>query len=174
MSAGVARQYSGTAGQIENCQVGVFLAYAIPGGGRALIDRELYLPRSWADDPARRAAPGIPEDTAFATKPALAAEMIGAALGAGVPAAWVTGDEVYGADPGLREDLEERGIGYVLAVARDHHVVTGAGKLRADAIAGRLPRASWQQLSAGPGAKVTATTTGPGSPSGPAAQGTGC
>src|SRR5260370_36750 len=77
----------------------------------------------------------------------------GGALDVGVPAAWVTGDEVYGADPGLREDLEKRRIGYVLAVARDHHVTTGAGKFRADELTARLPRASWQRLSAGPGAK---------------------
>jgi SRSO17 transposase len=148
----VQRQYTGTAGRIENAQVAVYLTYA-GRAGHALIDRRLYLPRSWADDPARRAVAGIPEDTEFATKPSLAAEMIGAALDAGVPAAWVTGDEVYGADPGLRRELHDRRIGYVLAVARDHHVVTGAGKLRAEAITGHLPRASWQRLSAGPGLK---------------------
>jgi SRSO17 transposase len=95
-SAGVQRQYSGTAGRVENCQVAVFLSYAAPQG-HALIDRELYLPRSWTADPARCAAAGIPAGTAFATKPALARRMIGRALDAGTPAAWVTGDEVYGA-----------------------------------------------------------------------------
>jgi SRSO17 transposase len=126
----------------------------MPGrGGHALIDRRLYLPRSWDGDPARRVAAGIPEDVEFATKPALAAQMIGAALDAGVPAAWVAGDEVYGADPGLRADLEKRRIGYVLAVAKDHRVTTGAGRWRADAIAARLSGASWQRLSAGDGAK---------------------
>lgn len=90
------RQYSGTAGRVENCQVAVFLSYASPAG-HALIDRELYLPRSWTADPARCAAAGIPEDKAvFATKPALARRMLGRALDAGVPGAWVTGDEVYG------------------------------------------------------------------------------
>jgi SRSO17 transposase len=128
-SAGVQRQYSGTAGRVENCQVAVFLSYAAPGG-HALIDRELYLPRSWTDDPARCAAAGIPAGTAFATKPALARRMIGRALDAGVPAAWVTADEVYGADSGLRGDLERRQTGYVLAVAATHRVATAAGPAR--------------------------------------------
>ena len=127
-SAGVQRQYSGTAGRVENCQVAVFLSYASPAG-HALIDRELYLPRSWTADPARCAAAGIPAKTAFATKPRLARRMIGRALDAGTPAGWVTGDEVYGADPGLRADLERRQIGYVLAVAASHPVATGAGTL---------------------------------------------
>jgi SRSO17 transposase len=118
-SAGVQRQYSGTAGRVENCQVAVFLSYAAPAG-HALIDRELYLPRSWTADPARCAAACIPAGTAFATKPGLARRMLGRALDAGTPAAWVTGDEVYGADPGLRADLERRRTGYVLAVAASH------------------------------------------------------
>jgi SRSO17 transposase len=151
-TAGVQRQYTGTAGRIENAQVAVYLTYA-GRRGHALVDRRLYLPRCWADDTARRAAARIPDDLEFATKPALAAEMIGAALDAGVPAAWVAGDEVYGNDPGLRADLQKRRIGYVLAVARDHHVTTGAGRFRADLLTARLPRASWQRLSAGPGLK---------------------
>ncbi len=102
-SAGVQRQYTGTAGRVENCQVAVFLSYAARGG-HALIDRDLYLPKSWTADPARCAAAGIPEGTAFATKPKLARRMISRALDAGVPASWVTADEVYGADPGLRAD----------------------------------------------------------------------
>jgi len=89
----------------------------------------------------------------FATKPALARRMITRAVDAGVPAAWVTGDEVYGADPGLRASLERRGMSYVLAVAKGHHAPTGAGALRADALASRLPPRAWQRLSAGPGAK---------------------
>jgi len=151
-SAGVQRQYSGTAGRVENCQVAVFLSYASPTG-HALIDRELYLPRSWAADPARCAAAGIPAGTAFATKPGLARRMIGRALDAGVPAAWVTGDEVYGADPALRADLERRRVGYVLAVAASCQVNTAAGPGQARAIAARLPRRAWQRYSAGPGAK---------------------
>jgi SRSO17 transposase len=151
-SAGVQRQYSGTAGRVENCQVAVFLSYAAPAG-HALIDRELYLPRSWTDDPARCAAAGIPAGTAFATKPALARRMIGRALDAGTPAAWVTADEVYGADPGLRADLERRQTGYVLAVAASHQVTTAAGPCQVRALAARLPRRAWQRYSAGQGAK---------------------
>lgn len=151
-SAGVQRQYSGTAGRVENCQVAVFLSYASPAG-HALIDRELYLPRSWTADPARCAAAGIPGKTAFATKPKLARRMIGRALDAGIPAAWVTGDEVYGADPGLRADLERRQTGYVLAVAASHPVATAAGPRQARTIAARLPGRAWQRYSAGEGAK---------------------
>jgi SRSO17 transposase len=151
-TAGVQRQYTGTAGRVENSQVAVYLSYA-GRGGHALIDRELYLPRSWAGDKERCAAAGIPEGTMFATKPALARRMITRTLDAGVPAAWVTGDEVYGADPGLRAGLERRRVSYVLAVAKDHRAVTGAGALRADALAKRLPPRAWQRLSAGPGAK---------------------
>jgi len=151
-SGGVQRQYSGTAGRVENCQVAVFLSYA-SRRGHALIDRELYLPRSWTTDKARCAAAGIPEGTVFATKPALARSMIGRALDAGTPAAWVTGDEVYGADPGLRADLERRRIGYVLAVAAACRVTTGAGTCQARQIAARLPRRAWQRYSAGQGAK---------------------
>jgi SRSO17 transposase len=151
-TAGVQRQYSGTAGRVENTQVAVYLSYA-SRGGHALIDRELYLPRCWAGDLGRRHAAGIPDEVAFATKPALAQRMIGRALDAGVAAGWVTGDEVYGADPGLRASLERRGMGSVLAVAKDHRVVAGVGALRADALAKRLPPRAWQRLSAGPGAK---------------------
>jgi SRSO17 transposase len=151
-SAGVQRQYSGTAGRVENCQVAVFLSYASPAG-HALIDRELYLPRSWAGDPARCTAAGVPAGTVFATTPGLARRMLGRALDAGTPAAWVTGDEVYGADPGLRGDLERRRIGYVLAVAATHRVTTGAGTCQARQLAARLPRRAWQRCSAGPGAK---------------------
>jgi SRSO17 transposase len=151
-SAGVQRQYSGTAGRVENCQVAVFLSYA-SRRGHALIDRELYLPRSWTSDKARCAAAGIPEKTAFATKPKLARAMIARALDAGTPAAWVTGDEVYGADPGLRADLEARHTGYVLAVAASHLVVTAAGPCPVRKLAAALPRRAWQRYSAGEGAK---------------------
>ena len=110
MSAGVARQYTGTAGRVENCQVGVFLAYVTPDGSRALIDRELYLPEKWTEDRERCRAAGIGDDVAFATKPQLAKAMIGRAVKAGVPFKWVTGDEAYGGNPGLREWLEEQEI----------------------------------------------------------------
>ncbi len=151
-SAGVQRQYSGTAGRVENCQVAVFLSYAARRG-HALIDRELYLPKSWTGDPARCRAVGIPEGTVFATKPRLARRMIARALDAGTPAAWVTGDEVYGADPGLRADLERRQVGYVLAVAATCRVTIAAGTCQARQIAARLPRRAWQQYSAGQGAR---------------------
>ena len=146
------RQYTGTAGRVENCQVAVFLTYAAPGG-HALIDRELYLPESWTSDPGRCAAAGIPGDVRFATKPELALRMIARALDAGTPTGWVTGDEVYGADPQLRAGMEERQVSYVLAVAKSHRVATAAGVVRADALAARLPPRAWQRLSAGAGAK---------------------
>jgi len=151
-TVGVQRQYTGTAGRIENSQVAVYLTYSA-AAGHALIDRELYLPRSWIDDPARCAAAGVPAGGAFATKPALATAMLTRALDAGVPAGWVAGDEVYGADPDLRAALEVRGVGYVLAIAGNRRLPTVAGPLRADALAAALPRRAWQRLSAGPGAK---------------------
>lgn len=146
------RQYTGTAGRIENTQVGVFVAYVSPRG-RALIDRALYLPRSWAGDPDRCRAAGIPARTVFASKPALARQMLARALDAVVPAAWVTADEVYGADPALRADLERRGTSYVLAVACHRRVISGRITIRADELASRLPARAWQQLSPGQGAK---------------------
>jgi SRSO17 transposase len=114
-SAGVARQYSGTAGKVENCQVGVFLAYG-SRRGHALIDRRLYLPEAWTGDIERRRAVKVPEDVPFLTKPEIAREMLARALDAGVPCDWVLGDEVYGADRRLRTMLEERGKPYVLAI----------------------------------------------------------
>ncbi|MFB7356111.1 IS701 family transposase [Streptomyces gardneri] len=155
VSAGVQRQYTGTARRIENSQVGVFLAYAT-GRGRALIDRRLYLPEhSWCTDPERRQAAGIPDEVQFATKPRLAWEMIAAALDAGVEARWVTGDEAYGQDPQLRAALEARGTGYVLAVACSIRVRINSGRtpIRADMVADRLPEAAWHRQSAGTGAK---------------------
>jgi len=107
MSAGVARMYTGTAGRVENCQVGVFLAYVAPDGSRALIDRDLYLPQKWTQDRDRCRAAGIGDEVEFATKPQLAQKMIERAVAAGVPFAWVAGDEVYGQNPGLRAALEE-------------------------------------------------------------------
>ncbi|TWJ24482.1 SRSO17 transposase [Micromonospora endolithica] len=154
-SVGVQRQYTGTAGRIENSQVGVFLAYVAPAG-RAMIDRRLYLPETtWCDRPDRLAAAGVPDDVGFATKPALARQMIAAAIEAGVPFGWVTGDEVYGADPGLRAHLEHRGIGYVLAVGCDRRVAVNDGRIlvRVDDLAARIPTAEWQLHSCGPGAK---------------------
>ncbi|MFB7616473.1 IS701 family transposase [Kitasatospora sp. NPDC056181] len=151
-SVGVQRQYTGTAGRIENSQVAVYLVYSAPAG-HAAIDRRLYVPRSWAQDPDRCRAAGIPDGLKFATKPALATEMIAQALDSGVSAAWVTGDEVYGGDPHLSAELESRQIGYVLAVSRKRPIATRAGAFRAGVLAHGLPRRAWQRLSAGAGAK---------------------
>src|SRR5262249_57857535 len=128
------------------------LSYAAPPG-HALIDRELYLPRSWTADPARCAAAGIPAGTGFATKPTLARRMIARALDAGTPAAWVTGDEVYGADPGLRADLEARQTGYVLAVAASHQVATAARPRPAPETPAPPPPPAWPPSLPGGGAK---------------------
>ncbi len=155
-SAGVARQYSGTAGRIENCQVGVFLAYATPTG-RTFIDRELYLPKAWIADRDRCAAAGIGADVEFATKPELALAMLTRALDAGVPAGWVAADEVYGQHAGLRMALEERGMSYVLAVpVNQYTIATLDGRIaqaRVDAVSAAVPESDWQRLSAGAGAK---------------------
>ncbi|MCX6465462.1 MAG: IS701 family transposase [Pseudonocardiales bacterium] len=151
-TVGVQCQYTGTAGRIENAQVAVYLAYA-GRGGHAMIDRELYLPKSWTENPDRLTVAGVPDEVEFATKPALATGMITRALAAGVPARWVTADEVYGADPALRAELEVQRVGYVLAIGCDRRVPTAAGPLRADEIAAGLPRRAWQQLSVGAGAK---------------------
>ncbi|SEE03526.1 SRSO17 transposase [Streptomyces sp. 2224.1] len=151
-TVGVQRQYTGTAGRIENSQVAVYLAFSTPLG-HAAIDRELYVPRSWTENTARCRAAGKPDTVRFTTKPALAARMISRALDAGVPASWVAGDEVYGGNPHLRTELERRGTGYVLAVGRDHQIATHAGKFRADALVKKLPKRAWQKLSAGVGAK---------------------
>ncbi|HEY8597044.1 MAG TPA: IS701 family transposase [Thermomicrobiales bacterium] len=150
-SAGVARQYSGTAGRIENCQVGVFLAYAGPHGC-AFLDRALYLPDEWAADADRRAAAGVPEGVAFATKGELAQAMLARAFAAAVPASWVVGDTVYGGDE-LRRWLEGQGRPYALAVASDHGVWTRGERAEARALADALPTAAWARASAGDGAQ---------------------
>lgn len=151
-SAGVARQYSGTAGRIENCQIGTFLAYASPHG-RALVDRELYLPRSWTDDPDRCRAAGIGDEVAFATKPAQAQTMLARALAAGVPFRYFTADEAYGQVKGLRVWLETRDVFHVLATKRNDTVVTdGLVDARVDGLIAALPTRAWQRASAGDGA----------------------
>lgn len=155
-SVGVARQYSGTAGRVENCQVGVFAAYA-SRFGHALIDRRLYLPKGWAEDPARRVKAHVPEDMAFATKPAMAREMVGRLLDEGVPCAFVLADALYGSDYQFRRMLEKRGQAYVLAIRSNHalrfleewrFVQTDPAALISD-----LEAQAWQSLSAGEGAK---------------------
>ena len=154
-SAGVQRQYTGTAGKITNCQVGVFLAYAVPErGARVLVDRELYLPKSWTEDERRCSGAGVPEDATFATKPALAQKMIERALRAGLPFGWFTADEAYGDNGPLRGWLEKNTVAYVVAVACDTRVPAGAGRMiRADALAAKVPARGWQRYSCGPGSK---------------------
>jgi SRSO17 transposase len=153
-SVGVQRQYSGTAGRIENCQIGVFLAYA-SAKGRTFLDRELYLPQEWAADRERRHVAGVPEAVEFRTKPQLARAMLERALAAGVPAAWVTGDEVYGGDRRLRVWLEERQVPHVLAIKSSEPLWTRTTwrQVAAKTLAAGIPDAEWERLSAGEGAK---------------------
>lgn len=151
-SAGVARQYSGTAGRVENCQIGVFLAYATPQG-HTLLDRELYLPKQWTDDPERCRAAGIPEQRAFATKPLLARQMLERAFAAGVKLAWVTADSIYGDDRGLRAWLEARSQAYVLAVSGKESVWMQGTQQSISAWLAALSAHGWQRISAGAGSK---------------------
>jgi len=152
-SVGVQRQYCGTAGRIENSQVAVFLSYA-SAHGRALIDRRIYLPQSWIDDPGRCQVAGVPDEVGFATKPALAIDMIDAALDAGIAVGFVTGDECYGRDPQLRATLQRREVGYVLAVARNFYAqVTTATREGVDVTEAWLAAQAWQRRSAGKGSK---------------------
>jgi SRSO17 transposase len=151
-SAGVARQYSGTAGRIENCQIGVFLAYA-SRLGHALLDRELYLPKAWTDDRARCQQAGVPDARGFATKPQLARQMLARAFTAGVPAKWVTGDSVYGDDRRLRMWLESCPQAYVLAVSGKEYVWLDRQQRQVKRILAALPEDGWARLSAGDGAK---------------------
>ena len=155
-SAGVARQYCGTLGKVENCQVGVFLAYG-SRRGHALIDRRLYLPEAWAGDAERRRAAKVPEDVPFLTKPAIARAMLAWALDAGVPCGWVLGDEVYGADRRLRLMLEERGKPYLLTIRSNDELAAdldgGGGRHQPRQLARSLPARAWRRLSAGAGTK---------------------
>jgi SRSO17 transposase len=151
-SAGVARQYSGTAGRIENCQIGVFLGYATPRG-RALLDRALYSPKEWTDDRKRCREAAVPRDVRFATKLVLARRLIERALAAGVAARWVTADSIYGSDYAFRSALEERGLGYVVGVRTDFTVRIGVRQYRAKTLLATVPSAAWHRLSCGAGAK---------------------
>jgi SRSO17 transposase len=151
-SAGVARQYSGTAGRVENCQVGVFLAYAT-AQGQTLLDRELYLPKEWTEDHERCRRAGIPDDRAFATKPALAQQMLERSFEAGLVLGWVSGDCVYGDDRKLRSWLEERKQAYVLAVSSDQTVWNNHVQRSISTILAELPAEGWERLSAGVGSK---------------------
>ncbi|WP_435876000.1 IS701 family transposase [Saccharopolyspora shandongensis] len=151
-SAGVARQYSGTAGRIENSQIGVFLAYA-SARGRALIDRDLYLPKEWTSDRERCRMAGIDDEVKFATKPVLAQRMISRAVEAGVPFGWVTGDEAYGGDTKLRLWLETMDIAHVLAVPKNAMVVSmELAKVRVDRLVAEVSDDAWERLSCGDGA----------------------
>lgn len=151
-SVGVQRQYSGTAGRIENCQVGVFLSYA-SSRGHSLLDRELYVPKSWTDDQERCREAHMPPEVAFATKPELARRMLKRTLDSGLPVAWVTGDTVYGSAQLLRTDLEARKQAYALAVACKEHVELQGTRRRVDQVAREIAREDWQELSAGAGSK---------------------
>ncbi len=154
-SCGVARQYTGSAGKITNCQIGVFASY-VSRHGHAFIDRALYLPKAWTDDPARMAAVHVPQETRFATKPAIALAMIERALAADMPFSWVAADSVYGVGA-IETALRRAGKGYVLGVNANHlfhswakpQAIAGTAK----EIAGHLPETAWQRLSAGDGTK---------------------
>lgn len=174
-SAGVQRQYSGTAGRIENCQLGVFLAYTTTRG-RALIDRELYLPKSWIADRERCQDAAVPDEVEFATKTTLAKAMLARAFAAGVPARWVSADEAYGQDNKVRSWLEQHNIGYVVAVPRSQPLPAGGfATARADHLVAQAPPEIWKRRSAGEGAKgprlydwaaATIPTTGEHTPDG--------
>ncbi len=153
-SAGVARQYSGTAGRIENCQIGVFLSYA-SCHGQAFVDHSLYLPKVWATDRARRQEAGIPDSVGFATKGELARTMLARTFAAGVPARWVTADEAYGNDGALRRWLQEQGRAYVLGVSRAHMLWSGERSVRerVETAVAALPADAWGRFSVGEGSK---------------------
>jgi SRSO17 transposase len=162
-SAGVARPYSGTAGTVEHCQIGVCLGYASPLG-HALLERERYLPNGWTNDRARCRPAGIPADRSFATKPPLARPLLTRAFAAGVPAPWVTGDRVYGNDRRRRIGLEDRPPPSVLAVSGQEDVGLGSQQRQVQTLLARLPAAGWTRLSAGDGTKGSRWYDGRGLP----------
>ena len=151
-SAGVSRQYSGTAGRIENCQIGVFMAYR-SRYGHALVDRELYLPKSWTEDGQRLGEAGIPTEVEFATKPALARKMLRRAFLSGLQASWVTADEIYGRDSQFRKLLEKQEIGYVVAVSCQQRLFLDGSYGRVDEHIQDFPKRQWKKLSCGAGSK---------------------
>jgi SRSO17 transposase len=154
-SVGVARQYSGAAGRVENCQIGVFATYVSPtrASARTLIDRALYLPKEWADDPERRRGAHVPDAVAFATKPQLARQLIERVQAAGLPCAWVVADSVYGTDSRLRSWLEARQQPYVLAVSSQYRIFDGRQIQWAADLVEALPARTWSRLSCGTGTK---------------------
>lgn len=151
-SVGVQRQYSGTAGRVENCQIGVFLSYASPQG-YTFLDRELYLPKSWTDDKERCRSVGVPDEVKFATKPQLARQMLERAFKAGVPAAWVTADEVYGGDRRLRLWLEDMQQAYVMAVSTLEAIEIDEEMHKVDSLVTTVEETAWQRISCGDGTK---------------------
>lgn len=151
-SAGVGRMYSGTAGRIENCQIGVFCAYRSTKG-QTLVDRELYLPKDWIADGPRRQAAHIPEEVEFATKPELARRMMARTLEAGLPVRWVTADEVYGSDSRFREFLQRQGLSYVVAISCQSHMYHQGLRTRVDEHAAAFGKRMWKRLSCGAGTK---------------------
>lgn len=148
----MSRQYTGTSGKVDNCQVSVFAAYA-SSRGRALVERELYLPACWTDDPARCRAAGIPQERRFATKPQFARDMLTRLMEAGVPAGWVAADEAYGGDFRFRRHCEQLGFGYVVTVPKSQQVRTFGAMRRIDELVGPAPDDAWQRASCGNGAK---------------------
>jgi SRSO17 transposase len=151
-SAAVQRQYTGTTGKVDNCQIGVFLAYHT-AKGRALIDRELYLPKSWTDDRDRCAKAHVPDEVQFATKPAQAQSMLERAVAAKVPFAWFTGDEAYGQHRELRHWCEQQDLHYVLATRKDHEVPAGLHtSTRVDQLVAKIRPGAWRRMSCGDGA----------------------
>ena len=151
-SCGVKRQYSGTAGRVENCQIGVFLAYT-SAKGHTLIDRELYLPEEWASDPERRRAAGVSEEVVFRTKPQMALEMLKRTYDSGIPFRWVTGDSVYGDFREIRAWCESVGKGYVLCVSGKEHVWIGCKQHRISKLLEQLEPEGWEAVSCGDGSK---------------------
>jgi SRSO17 transposase len=151
-SCGVARQYSGTAGRIENCQVGVFLGYATQKG-HTFLDRQLYLPKEWTDDPLRCQDADVPDTVGFTTKPKIARQMLERALTAGVPCRWVTADSVYGNDRSLQIWLQQQGVAHVLAVTGQESVWIGFQQHRVKALLPTVPEDAWHRLSCGEGSK---------------------
>jgi SRSO17 transposase len=152
MSVGVQRQYSGTAGRTENCQIGTFLAYT-SAYGRTLIDRELYRPQSWTNDRGRCRRAGVPDEVAFATKPEQARVMLQRALDAGVLFSWFTADEAYGKNPGLRSWLEASDVFYVMATRKDQQVPSGLFTTsRVEQMIAKVSAGAWKRRSCGDGA----------------------
>jgi SRSO17 transposase len=154
-SAGVQRQYSGTLGRVDNCQIGTFLAFVNSDGDRALVDRELYIPEtSWFGDPDRCAEAGIPASLTFATRPAQVIAMIKRAVQVGLRFSWFTADEEFGQNPGLREYLEDAGTAYVMAIPKTTEFTdTAGGTMMVNNLAQRLPPNAWQRRACGIGTK---------------------